>query len=118
MLYTFDNGQLPNGVLSFTLPDLRALPCGIPDGAMFWMQNGDLTLMYQKQTGADAESLPGTIRSDNWAACSQLFYLKAAWINGYPAEWNAGTSKFHMTVASGAPVTTSGIDQTGVAFTP
>ena len=106
------------GTESLTVAALRALACGVPELAMFWVQNGTLTLKYQKNTGADAELLPGTIRSDNFAACQQIFYLKAAFINGWPAEWNAETSKFHLTSASGDPIVTSGIDQTGVAFTP
>ena len=120
MLYIFDNGQLPAGVNSFPdLPTMRAFPCtGIPDFSKFWLANGVLTLLYEKQTGPDVENLPGTIRSDGHAVTQCIYFLKAAFINGYPAEWNNDTQKFHMTVASGDPITTSSIDQTGVAFTP
>ena len=96
---------------------LKAFDCaGIVDNAMLYLQAGDLTLLYQKQTGADAESEPGTLRADDHATSSCIYYLKAASINGFPAEWNSNTSKFHLTKASGSPVVTSGIDQTGVAF--
>lgn len=114
-----EGGNILPSVPAVSLPELRALPCGLPDDALTWIQNGDLTLLYSKQTGADVESLPGTIRSDNFAACSQIFHLKAAHINGFPAEWNADTSKFHLTRSSGtSPAVGSDNEQAGVAFTP
>ena len=118
MLYHTGPDQLSQGTKSFaTKAELKAFPCGgIPNDAMFWLQAGDLSLAYQKQTGADAESEPGTLRADDHAVTSCIYYLKAAFINGFPAEFNADTSKFHLTQASGTPVVTSGIDQTGVAF--
>lgn len=96
---------------------LKAFNCvGVADGTMITLQAGDLTLWYQKQTGADAENEPGTLRADSHATTSCIYYLKLAAINGFPAEFNTDTSKFHLTKASGASIITSGIDQTGVAF--
>jgi len=96
---------------------LKAFDCSsTPDDAVVTLQAGDLTLSYQKQTGADAESEPGTLRADDHATTSCIYYLKSAFINGFPAEYNSDTDKFHLTKASGDPVVVSGIDQTGVAF--
>lgn len=118
MLYAFGPDQLSKGTESFSSKaELKAFICaGIPDNAMFWLQAGALTLLYQKQTGADAEVEPGTLRADDHAISSCIYYLKAAFINGFPAEFNSDTARFHLTQASGSPVVTSGIDQTGVAF--
>jgi len=99
MNYVFTVDQPPTGNVGLELPGLRALPCGTPDNAYFWVSNGDLTLLYRTRTGADAESLPGIVRSDNHAVCQLLFDLKAAHINGFPAEFNFDTERFHLTQA-------------------
>ena len=118
MLYLLGQDQITSGVKpALSKAELKAQSCsGIDDGTLFWLQAGDLTLMYSKQTGADAEVEPGILRADDHATSSCIYYLKAANINGFPAEFNGNTQKFHLTSASGDPVVTSGIDQTGVAF--
>ena len=74
-LATLLNGFIP---VFADVVDLRAVSCvGVTDNSLAWMQKGDLTLLYQKQTGADAEALPGTIRSDSHATTSCIYYLKA-----------------------------------------